>query len=189
MTSPVGAPATLTVDDYQRGPLATHSFENKLPVKIVRDMRLLAIAIWLGAAVFFSFAVAPGVFAVLPTRELAGAVVSRTLGIVNAGGFVVSLLLLATSVPFKSIVTRRAFRAEIISLALVALSTFVGKWMIAARMQSLRDEMGRPIDQVAQYDPLRIAFNSLHGYSVAALTVGMLAAIASLLLIVRRTVR
>src|SRR5438067_2233687 len=50
---------------------------------IVRDVRLLLIAIWLGAAVGFSFAVAPSAFVVLPTHELAGNLVTRTLGIVN----------------------------------------------------------------------------------------------------------
>lgn len=157
-----------------------------VPVKIVRDLRLLLIAIWLGAAVFFSFGVAPGVFAVLPTRELAGAVVSRTLGIINTGGFGIGLLLLATVVPFKSVVSRRAFFAETISLVLIALSTYVGKWVIASQMQTLRAAMGRPIDEVATGDPLRIAFNSLHSYSVAALSIAMVAAIVSLLLIARR---
>jgi hypothetical protein len=46
--------------------------------------------------------------------------------------------------------------------------------------------MGRPIDQMAQTDPLRVAFNSLHGYSVFALGIGMLAAVVALLLIARR---
>ena len=42
---------------------------------IVCDARLLLIGLWLGASVFFSFILAPSVFAVLPTRDLAGAVV------------------------------------------------------------------------------------------------------------------
>lgn len=172
-----------------RDAISSEQTRNNLPVKVVRDVRLILIAIWLGASVFFSLVVAPGVFAVLPARELAGAVVSRTLAIMNTGGFVISLVLLASAFLFKNIVSNRAFGLEIASLVLIALSTFLGKWIIAARMQALRTAMGRPIDEVAQSDPLRIAFNSLHGYSVAALSVGMLVAIISLMFIARRAGR
>lgn len=170
-----------------RGDLVVEHAHSSLPARIVRDLRLLLIATWLGSAIFFSFAVAPGVFAVLPARELAGAVVSRTLAIVNIGGFVISVVLLATAFLFRKIVSNRAFVVEIALLVIIASSTFIGKWIIAARMQALRASMGRPIDEVAQSDPLRIAFNNLHGYSVTALSIAMIAAIVSLLLIARRT--
>ena len=49
-------------------------------MKFFSDIRLLFLAIWLGAAVFF-IGVAQSSFAVLPTRELAGSVVNRTLAI------------------------------------------------------------------------------------------------------------
>jgi hypothetical protein len=166
-------------------PLSQHS-QRGLAFKILCDVRLVLIAVWLGAAVFFSFAVAPGVFAVLPARELAGAVVSRTLAIINTGGFLISLVLLATTILFKKNVTTRAFVTEVLSLLLIASSTFAGNWIIASRLQALRAEMGRPIDEIAQSDPLRVAFNNLHGYSVAALSIAMLAALISLLLIARR---
>jgi hypothetical protein len=153
---------------------------------LTRDMRLVLVAVWLGAAVFFSFAVAPSAFAVLPSRELAGAIVGRTLSIVNVGGFVVSLLLLATVLVARYAERRRRIAAEAVSLALIALATGVGQWVIAARLAALRVGMRRPIDELAQNDPLRVAFGSLHGYSVLALSLGMLAALAALLLIARR---
>ncbi|HYG10912.1 MAG TPA: DUF4149 domain-containing protein [Pyrinomonadaceae bacterium] len=150
------------------------------------DARLLLLGMWLGAAVFFSFAVAPGAFAVLPARELAGAIVTRTIGIVNVGGCLVALLLLATAFARRGAATRRAWILEVIALALVALATGVGHWVVSARMAALRIAMGRPIDEVAASDPLRLAFNSLHGYSVAAMTTAMLAAIVAFILIARR---
>jgi hypothetical protein len=162
------------------------STRNKLLVKLVRDCRLLLIAVWLGASVFFSFAVAPGLFLLLPTRDLAGTVVSRMLGIINTGGFIIGLLLLTSVFLFKSIASNRAFVLEILALLLVTLCSFIGKWIIAAKMHELRVAMALPIDEVAQSDPLRIAFNSLHGYSVTGLTIAMVAGIVSLLLIARR---
>jgi hypothetical protein len=53
-------------------------------------------------------------------------------------------------------------------------------------MLALRAAMGRPIDAVAANDPLRAAFNSLHGYSVGLMTVAMLSGGVALLLIGRR---
>ena len=186
MGASIQEPASTMEPRANREAMSSERTRHNLAVQVTRDIRLLLIALWLGASIFFSLVVAPSVFAVLPARELAGAVVSRTLSTMNTGGFVISLLLLASAFPFRSIVSNRAFGLEVAALVLIALSTFVGKWIIAARMQALRAAMGRPIDQVAQSDPLRIAFNGLHGYSVAALSVGMLAAIVSLVLIARR---
>jgi len=161
-------------------------------VALVRDVRLLLIALWLGGAVFFSATVAPSAFGVLRARgiiyanEAAGSIVTRTLAVVNTGGFVIALLLLASAFLFRQGVKRRAFLAETISLAVVALATGIGQWIIAAQMVALRALMGRPIDDVAVDDPLRVDFNSLHGYSVMALSVAIIAAAVALLLIARR---
>lgn len=158
----------------------------------VRDVRLLLIALWLGAAVFFSATVAPSAFGVLRARnvayanEAAGSIVTRTLAILNTGGFIIALLLLASAFLFRQGVKRRAFLAETVSLSVVAIATGVGQWIIAARMLALRAAMGRPIDDVAADDPLRVSFNSLHGYSVMALGVAIIAAAAALLMIARR---
>jgi hypothetical protein len=154
---------------------------------VVHGARLVLAALWLGGAAFFSFAVAPSAFAVLPTRELAGAVVARTLSIVNVGGFAVGLLLLLTWPVGLGLVRRAARVAEAAALLLVTLTSAAGHWLIAARMSALRARMSAPIDALPTSDPLRVAFNDLHGYSVAALTAGMLAGLVALLLIARRT--
>ncbi|HEY1403097.1 MAG TPA: hypothetical protein VGB05_03090, partial [Pyrinomonadaceae bacterium] len=106
--------------------------------------------------------------------------------IVNVGGFALALLLMATAFARRSAATKRAWTVEVIALALLALATGVGHWVVAARMAALRVAMGRPIDEVAASDPLRLAFNSLHGYSVAAMTTAMLAAVVAFILIARR---
>lgn len=155
-------------------------------LRALGDVRLLLLGIWLGAAIFFSFAVAPSAFAVLPARELAGAIVTRTIGIVNVGGSLIGLLLLATTFVGGRPAAKRAWTLEVIALALVVLGTGIGHWVISARMAALRLSMGRPIDEVAQNDPLRLAFNNLHGYSVAAMTTAMLAGLIAFILIARR---
>jgi Domain of unknown function (DUF4149) len=159
---------------------------------LVWDLRLLLTALWLGGAVFFSAAVAPAAFGVLRARniayagEAAGAIVSRTLAGLNTSGFILGLLLLTSAFLFRRDVRRRALMLEAVALAVLCLATAVGQWVIAARMQGLRTLMGRPIDDVPVDDPLRLSFNSLHGYSVAALGVAIIAAGVALLLIARR---
>jgi hypothetical protein len=162
-------------------------------ITALRDVRLLLMALWLGGAVFFGATVAPSVFSVLRSRnvvyanEAAGTIVTRTLSILNTSGFIIALLLLASALLFRRRVKRRALMVETISLIVVAIATGVGQWVIAARMLGLRAAMGRPIDDVAVDDPLRASFNSLHGYSVAALGVAIICAAVALLLIARRT--
>jgi hypothetical protein len=52
-------------------------------------------------------------------------------------------------------------------------------------MRALRASMVFPIDQIAVDDPRRIAFNNLHGYSVSALGLAMIAALVVIVLIGR----
>jgi hypothetical protein len=156
-------------------------------LRLLHSLRLLAIAVWLGSAVFFSAAVAPSAFAVLQSRELAGAMVARTLTILNVGGLVVGLLLLAGAFAGRRFARWYSWVGEVVALAAVAAATFVGQFVIGARMAALRAQMGRPIEEVAVDDPLRVAFNALHGNSVTALSVAMLAAALALFLIARRT--
>jgi hypothetical protein len=159
---------------------------------VLQDVRLLLLGLWLGASLFFSFVVAPSAFAILRdstalyANHLAGSIVTRNLAVINTSGFILSLVLLASAAVFRSGARRVAFLAEVASLVVVAAATGVGQWVIAAKMLALRAQMGRPIDETAAGDPLRLAFNSLHGYSVAALTVAMLAALCAFLLIARR---
>ena len=133
-------------------------------VALVRDIRLLLIALWLGGAVFFSATVAPSAFGVLRARgvayanEAAGSIVTRTLSVLNTGGFIIALLLLASAFLFRQGVRHRAFLAETVSLAVVAVATGVGQWIIAARMLALRAAMGRPIDDVAIDDRRGVSF-------------------------------
>ena len=148
------------------------------------------LAIWLGAAVFFSFAVAPSAFGVLrgaqvtAADELAGAIVSRVLAIINLSGFVVGL---AAALGIF-LARRRILTPETVLAGLVALTTGAGQWIIGARLTALRAAAGRPLAKLAKSDPLRAEFDKLHGYSVIVLTIGMMAALLAIIVITRRTI-
>ena len=149
------------------------------------------LAAWLGAALFFGAVVAPAAFGVLRSfglpnaSEIAGSIVTRTLGVINVAGFVIALLLLATALLRRQAQTRLTLIIECVCLAVIALTTAVGHWWIAARMRALRVAMELPIDQVAVADPRRAEFNALHGYSVKALGIAMIAGLVALVLMGR----
>ncbi|MCM3903845.1 MAG: DUF4149 domain-containing protein [Pyrinomonadaceae bacterium] len=163
-----------------------------MSVAILNDLRLLLIGLWLGAAVYFSSVVAPSVFSVLRTfqlpnvGEIAGTVVTRTLSVVNVSGLVIGLFLLITALAFGKGLGKRSFFMELASLLVMAVSTGIGQWVIAAKMRALRVAMVLPIDQVPIDDPRRMAFNRLHGYSVTALSIAMIAALIAFLVIAFR---
>jgi hypothetical protein len=149
----------------------------------------LLLGVWLGAAVFFGAAVAPTLFGVLRgaqlpnANELAGTMVQRLLAIINRGGFEISLFLLVTGYFTSKKQSRPVRFAEMISLAIMAIMTGVSHWIISARLMALRAAMQAPIDQIAGSDPRRIAFDALHGYSVVAMGVAMVAALLAFFMI------
>jgi len=152
----------------------------------------VVLAIWFGAALFFGAVVAPAAFGVLRSfglpnaSEIAGTIVTRSLSVVNVAGFVIALLLLASVLVWRGSAGRVSFIVQCVCFVLLAIATGVGHWFIAARMRALRAAMVLPIDQVALDDPRRVAFNSLHGYSVNALGLAMIAALVALVLMGRR---
>lgn len=151
-------------------------------MKFLSDVRLLLLGLWLGAAVFF-IGVAQSAFAILPQRDMAGALVSRALAILNYSGVGIGIVLLLTSLLPQPAMRRIALWAERFLLLIMTAACAVAQFVIAWWMLLLRTQMGRPIDEVALEDPLRIQFNQLHEYSTWTLFAGMLAALAAFFII------
>ena len=152
---------------------------------MIDHLKSILLSLWLGAALFFSFAVAPNVFAVLRSfdlpnaNEIAGTIVTRTLAVINIGGFSVGLIALLLTIALKRKARGFIFALQLLSLLVLTGTTAVGQWIVAARMRALRVDMG-VIDLVAASDPRRLTFTQLHGYSVALLSTAMIAAIVAL---------
>jgi hypothetical protein len=154
-------------------------------MKFFSDIRLLILAIWLGAAVFF-IGVAQSAFAVIEQRELAGAVVGRNLAILNFGGMVIAVLLIVMSLVGSGKVSKFWLWVERFLLLIIAAACAVGQFVIGFWLSSIRAQIGRPIDEVATDDPLRIQFNTLHQYSEWVLLIAMAAALIAFFIIANR---
>lgn len=154
-------------------------------MKFLSDIRLLLLSLWLGAACFFVF-VAQSSFAVLPTRELAGSVVNRTLAGVNYSGLAIAIILILTSLIVPKYANRLWLWVERFLLLIMAAACAVGQFVIGLWLSFVRAQIGRPIDEVAVDDPLRIQFNNLHEYSTWALFAAMIAAVLAFFIISNR---
>ncbi len=154
-------------------------------MKFFSDIRLLILGIWLGAAVFF-IGVAQSAFAVLPQHELAGAVVGRSLAVLNYGGLVIAAILIVSSLVAAARINRFWLWIERFLLLLLGAACAVGQFVIGFWLASLKAQMGRPIDEVAADDPLRIQFNTVHEYSEWVLLAGMIAALIAFFIISNR---
>lgn len=157
-------------------------------MKFFSDIRLLLLGIWLGAAVFF-IGVAQGAFAVLPQRDLAGAVVNRSLTILNFAGIAIAVILIVTSLLAASKVNQLWLWVERFLLLIVAATCAVGQFAIGLWMESIRMQIGKPIDELAADDPLRLQFDTLHSYSEWVLMIGMVAALLAFFIISNRKFR
>jgi hypothetical protein len=155
-------------------------------MKFLNDIRLLLLGLWLGASVFF-IAVAQVAFMVLPQRESAGAVVGGSLSILNFAGVGVAVLVL-----LMSLVTARGTNVALawvdrVLIILLGVACAVGQFVIGLMIQSVRSQMGgKPIDEFAADDPLRLQFNQLHEYSVWVLSAAMIAALIAFFIIANR---
>jgi hypothetical protein len=145
------------------------------------------LSVWLGSMIFFSFAVAPSAFAVLPSRELAGKLVTSAISKIEMLGLIVGPLLaviqLATWRARR--VTGRSKGLRLILLFVMIGAAALSRFWVSATLISLRAAMGGMIDDYPATDPLRVRFNDLHQYSVALMGTAMMAGFSVLFLTVR----
>ena len=127
---------------------------------------VLSLIVWLGGLIFFSFVLAPTVFSVLPTRHLAGSVVSRSLTALHWIGIVSGIAFLITSMLYSRL---HAGSAQPLALRHILLYimlglTLISQFGITPRMATLRASMPET-DSMAATDPVRVQFNALHAWS------------------------
>lgn len=144
----------------------------------------MILGLWLGAMAYFSFVVAPSAFAVLPLPQLAGALVSRTLGLLEIIGIALGALLMVILI-FSKERGGKIFLFELVTLALMTASVLVSHFVVSARMHQMRLTLGE-ISLLAASDPARVAFDRLHQYSVWLMGFNILAAIALIIVLARR---
>jgi len=158
-------------------------------MSFVRFLMLLSLVIWIGGLIFFAFVMAPALFnpAILPTRQLAGNVVSRTLGVLHYMGVVCGVVFAVTSMIDSRMMNGAAepFAARNLLIYLMIVLTLVSVFGVAARMDGLKRQMV-VIDNVPHDDPRRVEFNRLHIWSTRIEGTVLVLGLAVLYLTARR---
>ena len=137
-------------------------------LSILRFLILLSLIVWMGGLIFFAFVLAPTVFnpAVLPTRHLAGNVVSRSLTALHWMGIISGIVFLLCSMLYSRFTTGDPHPFALRHLLLYGMLalTAASQFGITPRMAALRTSMGE-IDKVALTDPMRVQFDAMHVWS------------------------
>ncbi|NNE97836.1 MAG: DUF4149 domain-containing protein [Pyrinomonadaceae bacterium] len=154
-------------------------------MKIISKFELLLVGLWLGAATFFSLAVAPSAFSVIESRELAGGVVNKTLTILNFSGIAIGVLLILSSFISRGEARSVWVWLQRFMLLLMTAACAVGQGIIGLYLNHLRSLMDGPIDGIAADSPVRIQFATWHQYSVWVLITGIVAALIAFFILSR----
>jgi len=155
-------------------------------MSVLRFFMLLSLVIWVGGIIFFSFVVAPALFSILPTRHLAGLVVSRALTVLHWAGIICGGVFLILSVfeAYHSIGAWQATAARNVLVFSMLVVTLFSQIVVSTRMAALKGQMGE-IDNVPVSDPRRLAFNHLHQWSTGLEVVVLILGLATLYVIAR----
>ncbi len=174
-------------ETVKEGPAAGYGVGREL----LAFAEVLLLGVWLGAMAFFSFAVAPSAFAVLPSHHLAGQIVTSTITKVEILGLMLGpliiLIQLATWRARNSANWAKAFGLFLVIV--MTLMAALSRFWLSPQMIALRAQMGGMIDDVPQSDPLRLRFNDLHHYSVALMGTALIAGLIALFFSVRSWLR
>jgi hypothetical protein len=129
-------------------------------------LMLLALVVWLGGILFFGTVLAPTLFSTLPSRELAGSVVTRSLASLHWIAIGCGVVFLLASLAYSRMATGSAGLMawrHLLIVVMLAL-TLVSQYGVSPKMQALRHDMVQ-IDSVAPTDARRVEFNRLHRWS------------------------
>jgi len=144
---------------------------------ILRFLRVFALGTWVGSIIYFVAVVTRDAFAVLPSRELAGALVGATLGGLHGLGMIAAVVFVVASIALaKSL--RALIEPAVLGVILMLLLTLASQRFVIPRMAELRSQMGS-VDATPASDPRRAEFDRLHGISVdlegGVLVIGLVA--------------
>lgn len=151
-------------------------------MSLLRFLMLLSLVVWLGGLIFFAFVLAPTVFSpgLLPSRQMAGSIVGRSLDRLHYVAIVSGTVFLIASMLYSRIASGnpRPLAARHVLIVLMLLLTVISQFAISPKMHAIRAEAG-VIDDLPSDNPLRMQFDRLHVWSekfeVAVLLLGLVA--------------
>ncbi|HMD32530.1 MAG TPA: DUF4149 domain-containing protein [Candidatus Acidoferrales bacterium] len=155
---------------------------------ILRFLAVLALSTWIGGSFFLMFFVAPDAFRLLPTPDLAGAVVGLALARLHLVAMVAALVYLVCHTWLLHN-ARALVRPAALLVFVMVILTAASQYGVAPRMADLRQQMVAEHGSVAatpRTSPTREAFAHLHVASVGLELSTLLLGLGVLFITVRR---
>jgi uncharacterized protein DUF4149 len=149
----------------------------------LRLLQFFALGTWVGAILYFSLVVAPGAFRTLANPDQASALIGYSIGRLHLAGIVLGLVFLVAAMLDAKSLRALGSGAAICVMLMVAL-TAISQYLVVARMETLRLEMGS-VFATPPENPMRVAFDHLHDASVWLEVVVLIAGVAALYLTAR----
>jgi len=149
----------------------------------LRFLQFLSLGCWLGSILFF-IVFTQGIFSVMPTKDLAGLIVGYSLARLHIMGIVAGCIYLLSTAILEKSVAALARPAALLVFVMI-LCTMASQYGVIVRMDVLRAQMGS-VDATAANNPLRMAFDRLHQYSVRLESAVLFSGLAALFLTARR---
>jgi hypothetical protein len=158
-------------------------------MNFVRFLMLLALAVWVGALIFFPV-VAQVSFSVLPSAHLAGLVVRDSLIALHWMGMVAGVIFIACSLIESRFEQGRwsTFRESHLLVLLMLVLTAISQFHIIPRMDSVRLAAGE-MNQLSPDDAIRAQFDHLHAWSTRVESTVLVLGIVLLYVTTRRLAR
>ena len=149
----------------------------------LRFLQYLSLGCWLGGIIYFIL-FTQGIFSVMPTKDLAGAVVGYSLARLHVLGIVAGCIYLIATAAQERSVAALARPAALLVIVMI-LCTMASQYGVIARMDALRAQMGS-VDATPAGNTLRAAFDRQHQYSVWLESAVLFSGLAALFLTARQ---
>ncbi len=157
-------------------------------MEFLEVLQYLALTLWVGAMFGFGALYAPVLFRGLSSRDQAGSIAGETLARIDTLGLVSGgILLVITALQnFETQFRESIDLGRILTAAVMLGLVLVGNLTIRPKLLAVRQQMGRPVEEFAKDDPLRMEYNKYHRVSRTLFSLNML---LGLLLIVLSALR
>jgi len=149
----------------------------------LRFLQIFSLGTWVGSIVFF-IVFTQGIFPVVNNNDLTGALVGYALGRLHIMGIVAGVVYLLATVAAERSLAALVNPAALLVFAMI-LCTMLSQYGVIARMDDLKLQMGS-VSATPANNPMRVAFDRLHQYSVRIESVVLLSGLAALFFTARQ---
>jgi hypothetical protein len=149
----------------------------------LRFLQFFSLGAWVGSILYF-IVFTQGIFPVINNNDLTGALVGYALGRLHVFGIVMGVVYLLSTAAAEKSMGALVHPAPLL-VFLMIVCTMLSQYGVIAKMDLLKLQMGS-VSATTADNPLRVAFDRLHRYSVRLESAVLLSGLVALFLTARQ---